>query len=390
MGSKLHLDLKAEQEANEIAAQFMDSQDVVGDMSRTYGADFSSVRIHTDENAAQRVAPTGADAFSTGRDIFFGRGAFDQSDPASRGLLAHELAHTMQQGIGGGEQSVTQSAPEGEAQGGILDWFRGLFGKKKKPEPEPEPEMEISDPVLQTGPFTKQMLNDNGDIATRTFQNTRSYGIHQMLQGATREQLQDPALRRLVLEDYNTNMNARLRGMNALPKDEMDAHAFRRGAGELSSFNMMLSALLPEDFSTQVMSAQKEGGMDAALDFVNQSVSNNEDLMSFLAGANASFEGVDNYANPEDRSAMMMNNLFLRGVNSAIGSRIGKEQRAKASELQAQGIRDQNRIDEEVRRSVDISDIARAGKLQKALNTGTSESAGRLRNLLTNLFGRRG
>lgn len=385
MGSKLHLDLKAEQEANEIAAQFMDSQDVIGDMSRTYGADFSSVRIHTDENAAQRVAPTGADAFSTGRDIFFGRGAFDQSDPASRGLLAHELAHTMQQGIGGGEQSVTQSAPEGEAQGGILDWFRGLFGKKKKPEPE----MEISDPVLQTGPFTRQMINDAGDETTRSFQSTRSYGINQMLHGATREQLQDPALRRLVLEDYNTSMNARLRGVNDKSKGEMDAIAFRGGAGELNSLNMVISALLPEDFSSQVMSAQKEGGMDAALDFVNQSVSGNEDLMSFLAGTNASFEGVDNYANLEDRSAMMMNNLILRGVNSAIGSRIGLEQRARASELQAQGVTDQARIDEAAR-SVDTSDIVRAGKLQKALNTGTSESAGRLRNLLTNLFGRRG
>lgn len=136
MSKRLHLDPKAEQEANEVASRFMNSSDVVGDMSRAYGRDLSSVRIHTDENAARKVAPTGADAFSTGKDIFFGRGAFDQSDPASRGLLAHELTHSLQQGIGGDGMAqsapVSQAAPQGAAQGGILDWFRKKFGKKKQ------------------------------------------------------------------------------------------------------------------------------------------------------------------------------------------------------------------------------------------------------------------
>ena len=45
------------------------------------------------------------DAFSTGKDVFFARGAFDRSAPASRGLLAHELSHSMQQGH-------------------LLDWFK--------------------------------------------------------------------------------------------------------------------------------------------------------------------------------------------------------------------------------------------------------------------------
>lgn len=137
MGKRLHIDPAAEREANEIAFQFMNSSDVVGDMSRTYGQELSNVRIHTGEDAARRTAPTGADAFSTGRDIFFARGAFNQSDPASRGLLAHELAHSLQQG--GGE--VRQSVPEGAPQGGLLDWFRSKFGRKKPQE------MQISGPL---------------------------------------------------------------------------------------------------------------------------------------------------------------------------------------------------------------------------------------------------
>ena len=94
MSKKLLENIGAEHEANEIASRFMDSTDVVGDMSRAFGHDFSQVHIHTDESAAQRVEGTGADAFAQGNDIFFGRGVFQQSDPASRGLLAHELTHT--------------------------------------------------------------------------------------------------------------------------------------------------------------------------------------------------------------------------------------------------------------------------------------------------------
>ena len=131
MSKHLYQDQKAEREANEVAARFMDSSDVVGDMSREFGYDFSSVKIHTDEAAAQRVEGTGVDAFASGKDIFFGRDVFSRQDPASKGLLAHELTHTMQQS---GGEGVQQAAPAGAAQGGILDWFRGLFGRRRRPE----------------------------------------------------------------------------------------------------------------------------------------------------------------------------------------------------------------------------------------------------------------
>ncbi len=133
MGKKLHLDPLAEREATDVGAQFMQSRDVVGDMSRAYGRDLSSVRIHTDESAARRAEERGVDAFSTGKDVFFARGAFNQNDPASRGLLAHELSHSMQQGVGGGVPAMAQSAPMGAEQGGIIDWFRNLF-RRRNPE----------------------------------------------------------------------------------------------------------------------------------------------------------------------------------------------------------------------------------------------------------------
>lgn len=186
MSKKLHQDLRAEQEANDVAAHFMDSTDVVGDMSRAYGHDFSSVRIHTDEAAAQRVEGTGADAFTEGRDVFFGRGVFNQHDPASRGLLAHELTHTLQQS---GGEGVQESAPEGERQGGLIDWFRGLFGKKKKKAPEPEPELQISEPLSVT-PNTSAESNQymqamqEANARSRNAYNISKTVLPQMNQGA--------------------------------------------------------------------------------------------------------------------------------------------------------------------------------------------------------------
>lgn len=121
---KLHLNQAAEKEANENGKRFMNSTNVVEDMSRVHGVDLSSVRIHADGNAAQQTAARGVDAYSTGKDVFFARNAFNQSDPASRGLLAHELTHSLQQGMGSEAASIQQSAPVGAEQGGFFDFFR--------------------------------------------------------------------------------------------------------------------------------------------------------------------------------------------------------------------------------------------------------------------------
>jgi len=121
--------LRVEQEADDAALHFMDSLDVIGDMSRSYGYDFSQVQIHTDEAAAQQTAALGANAFASGNGVFFGSDAFQQHDPASRGLLAHELTHIMQQANAGGVQG---QAPVGAPQCGLLDKIRGLFHRKPK------------------------------------------------------------------------------------------------------------------------------------------------------------------------------------------------------------------------------------------------------------------
>ena len=122
---------RAEQEANKIGLEFAHSNDVVKDMSRAYHVDFSNIRVHTDSAADNKVKAAGKDALAQGNDIFFGKGIFESSDPADKGLVAHEFAHTMQQGAAmGGEMVVAESAPMGMAQGGLGSWFKRHFTHK--------------------------------------------------------------------------------------------------------------------------------------------------------------------------------------------------------------------------------------------------------------------
>jgi len=68
------------------------------DMEPRFQADFSNVRVHTGDEAARASRRLNAAAFTSGRDVFFGRGSFQPDAPAGRQLIAHELTHTIQQG----------------------------------------------------------------------------------------------------------------------------------------------------------------------------------------------------------------------------------------------------------------------------------------------------
>ena len=67
-------------------------------MERRFGVDFSSVRVHTDSNAAQISREINAQAFTYGRDIYFGEWRYRPGTLAGKKLLAHELTHVAQQG----------------------------------------------------------------------------------------------------------------------------------------------------------------------------------------------------------------------------------------------------------------------------------------------------
>lgn len=68
--------------------------DVRSFMEPRFGADFSTVRVHTDSTAVQMNKDLGAQAFAHGSDIYYGAG----KSPGNNELTAHELTHTIQQG----------------------------------------------------------------------------------------------------------------------------------------------------------------------------------------------------------------------------------------------------------------------------------------------------
>ncbi len=63
-----------------------------------FNTDLSGVRIHTHGRAQTASRSIGARAYTLGRDIAFANGQFDEGSHQGRHLLAHELAHVVQQG----------------------------------------------------------------------------------------------------------------------------------------------------------------------------------------------------------------------------------------------------------------------------------------------------
>jgi len=101
---------KAERDANHVAAN---AEDAVGAAAASSGSglpddlrsrfegslatDLSGVRVHTGAASAEAAAAVGARAYTLGNDIHFGAGHYDPSSHDGQHLIAHEVAHTVQQ-----------------------------------------------------------------------------------------------------------------------------------------------------------------------------------------------------------------------------------------------------------------------------------------------------
>lgn len=66
-------------------------------MELGFGADFSAVRVHTDARAAESASAVNSLAYTAGSDIVFGAGRYEPGSRHGLHLLAHELAHVLQQ-----------------------------------------------------------------------------------------------------------------------------------------------------------------------------------------------------------------------------------------------------------------------------------------------------
>ncbi len=66
-------------------------------MESRFGYDFSPVRIHTSASASDSARQVNAAAYTVGKDVVFGEGRYAPGSLAGKELMAHELAHTVQQ-----------------------------------------------------------------------------------------------------------------------------------------------------------------------------------------------------------------------------------------------------------------------------------------------------
>jgi hypothetical protein len=66
-------------------------------MESRFGQDFSQVRVHCDERAAASAKAMDASAYTSGSNIAFGKERYQPSTANGRMLIAHELAHVVQQ-----------------------------------------------------------------------------------------------------------------------------------------------------------------------------------------------------------------------------------------------------------------------------------------------------
>jgi hypothetical protein len=73
------------------------SEKTAKQMEQAFGANFSSVNIHTDEQAAALNKDLHSVAFTNGSDIYFAEGQYNPDSSSGKTLLAHELTHVIQQ-----------------------------------------------------------------------------------------------------------------------------------------------------------------------------------------------------------------------------------------------------------------------------------------------------
>lgn len=85
------------------------------EMGQRFGYDFSRVRVHADRSASQSALAVNAKAYTVGHDIVFGAGRFTPGTNNGKRLLAHELAHVVQQG-----RADRKRAGQSNEKGGLL------------------------------------------------------------------------------------------------------------------------------------------------------------------------------------------------------------------------------------------------------------------------------
>ncbi|HEX8489435.1 MAG TPA: DUF4157 domain-containing protein, partial [Chthoniobacterales bacterium] len=81
-------------------------------MDRRFGYDFSRVRVHSGATADRSAQELNAKAYTVGHNLVFGAAQFAPGTDSGRKLLAHELAHVVQQRAGAPSGEISIGSPD--------------------------------------------------------------------------------------------------------------------------------------------------------------------------------------------------------------------------------------------------------------------------------------
>lgn len=84
-------------------------------MQSRFGHDFAQVRVHTGDAAARSADAVDARAYALGNDLVFGAGEYQPHSARGQRLLAHELAHVVQDGRSGSAAGAEERASSAAA-----------------------------------------------------------------------------------------------------------------------------------------------------------------------------------------------------------------------------------------------------------------------------------
>ncbi len=337
MPKKLLENASAEKEANDVGMRYMNSPDVMKDMRRDYGSAVDGIKVHDDSIANAKVTAAGRDGIASGKDIYMREGSLSSHAPEVNGLLAHEVTHIMQQ-----NNSASQSAEYGSEQGGVFDFFRSIF-KRKKPaaaETAKPAESKLLGTQVQSPDGGLQMASSDyrtQDGLLRAMQ-VGELSRNDPGQLAANTALQQKVVKGLVLGIGN-KMN---RGSGRKLDRGAEGYEAERSAelatalentGEMHTFNTMINAMLPPDYLQELIRASG-GDSAAAMDKIAADMQEGGALSAIggLYGQTSdAFTSSRTLSDPEDSSAAMMNNLIRNTIVPGLSAMKDNEAAASLS-----------------------------------------------------------
>jgi hypothetical protein len=180
--------------------------------------DFGNVRVHTDARAEDSARQLQARAFTVGSDIVFGSGEYNPRSSAGMRLLAHELAHVVQQPAGvsrlirratAGEMAEAPPAPDAPPPQGLIvdDEAEPAAGQMRKSEFLPALRGAVQQAVEAkfTSPLARASILPMIEDAFASAQEQRAGDIEQKLH----QQVSETAAARTAA-DYLSIVSARV------------------------------------------------------------------------------------------------------------------------------------------------------------------------------------